>query len=663
MEAKKLIRFSLLLLLIVWLQSGFAETISIGNGDILHQGLPIEPIARYSYSQQLFMASEVGAGGLISQLGFHYNVASNLFFEGNRQLKLWLGHSARSTMPSWIPADSLQLGYDGMLSETDFSAGLPGNGWLVVTLSQPFSYNGTDNLVIAADENSYEYGSSSDDFLCTDSGQQLSIQFQSAAVNPDPDAPPSSGFTLKTHRSNLRLEIAAVHYHPVQPHPADNATQVAIDTDFSWLSECSTFDLLLGTHPDSLVMIAQNLTASQWQAQNPLQYNRQYYWQVIGHYSGNSYPSAIWGFTTTGEDISPPRNLSAVYHSPVVQLTWQPPQIGMVHYYRIYRNTAFLTNTLDLAYEDADIQPGQIYYYYVSAFSPSGSESTPSNLVSVTIPASPDELLLQGFEDAVAFSSSFPGWQSLDIDNSLTWSWDNVDFPHEGEALSWICFAPSATTPPLNIFPPASGTKMAAAISALNPPNSDWLISPPLHLGNTAALSFMARSATADYGLERLRVLVSTTTPDPAAFAPISEGAYLEVPTGWNEYHLSLDAFANQRVYLAWQCVSLDAFALFVDDISLSSPGGWVSVQDEHVPAARISCYPNPSRGFFTLKTISKAPFSLELYDLKGRNLYSAAKLHSFSSNALKSPLSSGLYFLRITQDGRTQVLKQVILH
>lgn len=663
MEANKLSRFVLLMLLLVFLQSAYAETITIGEGTVLHQGLPIEPIARYSYSQQLFMASEVGSGGVISQLGFHYNVASNLFFEGNRQLKLWLGHSSRSTMPAWISTDSLSLVYDGMLSESDFSAGLPGNGWLLVNLSQPFSYNGTDNLVIAADENSYEYGSSSDDFLCTDSGLQRSIQFQSATVNPDPDALPSSGFTLKTHRSNLRLEIAAVHYFPVQPLPTDNATQVAIDTDFSWISNCSSFDLLLGTHLDSLATIAQNLSASQWQSQNPLQYNRQYYWQVIGHYSGNSYPSALWSFITASEDISPPRNLTAVYNQPVVQLNWQPPTLGMVHYYCIYRNSAPLINTPDPAYEDADLQPEQTYYYYVTAFSPSGSESTPSNLVSVTIPGSPDALVFQGFEDIPAFTNVFPTWQNLDFDNSPSWSWDNADFPHEGEPFGWLCFAPGQTNPPLGNVSPASGSKMVMAMSALNPPNNDWLISPRLRLGTTAALSFKARSATAAYGLERLRVLISTGDTAPSAFNPLSSGAYLEVPDEWQQYDIDLGAYQNQSVYLAWQCVSIDAFALFVDDIEINSPGGWVGAQDEYISTASLSCYPNPSRGSFCLRTYSKSPFSVELYDLRGRKLYSADKLSSFSSDALKSPLSSGIYFLRITQDGTSQVLKQVILH
>lgn len=655
-------KYSLVIMLLMLLQSGFGETISIGNGAILNQGLPIEPIARYSYSQQLVLASEIGAGGIISQLSFHYNVSSTLFFEGNRQLKLWMGHTSRSSMPSWIPADSLMLVYDGLLSESDFSSGLPGNGWLVVTLSQPFSYNGTGNLIIAADENSFEYGSSSDDFLCTDSGQQLSIQFQSASINPDPYAPPQSGYHLKTHRSNLRLEIAAVHYTPVQPSPADNATQVVTDTDFSWLSECSFCDLKLGTHPDSLSTIAQNLTECHWQSQQPLEYNRQYYWQVIGHDAGESYPSLLWSFTTAGEYISPPRNLSAIYHQPVVQLSWQPPLEGAVHYYRIYRNSALLVSVLELVYEDADLQPGQSYFYYISAMSFSGSESAASNLVSITVPSSPEHILNQGFEACPSFSSVFPAWQNLDLDHSPTWSWDLADFPHEGEALGWFCFAPSETIPPVSSIPPASGSHMAAAFAALSPPNNDWLISPSLHLGDTALLTFKARSATADFGLERLKLLISTTGSEPAAFSPLSDGAYLEVPPSWTEYSVNLDAYHQQSIYLAWQCVSVDALALFLDDIALESEGGWISVQDENLPAARITCYPNPSRGVFSLKTSSQSPLSVELYDLKGRKLFSADKLSSFSSDVLKAPLPSGLYFLRITQDGRSQVLKQVIL-
>lgn len=639
-----------------------AETIAIGTGEVLNQGLPLEPFARYTYSQQLFTASEISAAGSITQVQFQYHVASTYFYEGCRQLKLWLGHSDRSVMTGWIPVDSLILVYDGMLMASDFSAGLPGDGWLTVNLAWPFVYNGTQNLVLAADENSYENGSTADDFYCTGCTQQLSVQFQSQSVNPDPYAPPGTGYTLKAYRSNLRLEMDAVHYTPVQPSPAHSAMQVPIDTDFNWISDCESYDLKLGTHPDSLITVANNLPGCQWQAEAPLQYSRQYFWQVLGYYGGNTYPSPLWQFTTASESISPPRNLSAVYHSPVVQLSWQAPDSGTAHFYRIFRNSSLVQTVSGTAYNDQTIQPGQSYIYYVTAISATGNESSPSNLASVSIPNVPNALLEQGFEACEAFSGDFPGWQALDLDQSLSWSWYGLEFPHNGSAFSWLCFAPGQTIPPLNGFPPASGTKMAMAMSALSPPNNDWLISPSLHLGNQAALTFKARSTTADYGLERLRLLISTTTDDPGAFIPLSGGAYIEVPVNWMEFSYDLTAYHNQNIYLAWQCVSWDAFALFLDDIVLVSEGGHVPNDDAAVPPARTACYPNPSRGYFQLRTPTKAPLDIQIYDLKGRLVYQANHLQAFDSSLLSRPLCSGIYFIRITQGGDSQLIKQVVI-
>ena len=101
---KRVMRFLVFLPLICG-----GEMISIGEGTVLHQGLPIEPVARYSYSQQLYMASEIGVGGVIDTLYFHYQVSSSLFKPGNKDLKVYLGHTDRSTLPNWIPVDSLSL--------------------------------------------------------------------------------------------------------------------------------------------------------------------------------------------------------------------------------------------------------------------------------------------------------------------------------------------------------------------------------------------------------------------------------------------------------------------------------------------------------------------------------------------------------------------------
>lgn len=642
---------------------GLADMISIGEGTVLGQGLPIEPVARYSYSQQLYMASEIGVGGVIDTLYFHYQVSSSLFKPGNKDLKVYLGHTDRSTLPNWIPVDSLSLVFSDSLTAINFPDPLPGNGWLRIALSSPFLYDGLHNLVLAVDENTPDYGSTSDDFYCSNIGLQRAIQYQNHQSNPDPASPPGTGFTLKTHRSNLRMNLQAHHYTPIQPSPANAATGISLYPNLTWTSICSSFDLSFGTHPDSLIVLTTSFGGTVWQMEVPLQYNKQYYWQVTGYHNSISYPSPIWSFTTAGEAISAPRNLSGFYNGQQVMLTWQTPSTGTAQYYRVYRNNGLYISTEQMSLNDANVVSGFTYYYHVTAVNATNTESTASNLVSITVPiVQPDLIINQGFETETSFSTVLNGWVLRDVDASFTWTWDSISFPHEGEAYAWMVFSPQETTPPISAVSTFSGAKMLMCMSSLIPPNNDWLISPQVHLGQTGTLSFHARSAEADYGLERLKVLVSTSGTNPANFSAINPGAYLAVPAAWTEYSYDLSAYAGQNIYLAWNCVSVDAFALFLDDIKVVSNGGSVAVDDFLAPTPSFVNSPNPAHDAFTVKSNDGSTFAMEIYDLKGRKLYSQADLRSFNSKEQSIKLSSGLYFLRLTQGGNSRMLKQVIV-
>ncbi len=640
-----------------------AEIVTIGTEQVVNQGLPIEPVARYSYSQQLFTPAEIGSPGMIAALGFQYHAVSSYFYPGINQWKVWLGHSNRNAMDSWMPIDSLTLVYDNTLQTSDFTAGIPGTGWLVITLAQPFYYNGSDKLVVAVDENSSEYGSTSDDFYCSLYTQQFAIQYLSASVNPDPANPPTAGYSLKIHRSNLQITIQALHYTPVQPEPQDGATGVAIDGNLSWVSLCSSFDLKLGTHPDSLQTLSTGINTNFWQLENPLAFNRQYFWQVIAHQDSQLYPSAIWSFTTLSEPCSPPQNLSGSSDGSGVSLNWQAPISGTASYYKIYRNSAFLSNSVVTAFWDAAVQQDHTYFYYVTAVTASGTESSPSNLISVSVPHTGEvPILFEGFENCQSFSQQFTGWQNLDLDASPTWQWEQCSFPGEGEAAGWMVFAPSQTDPPLTAFPAYAGGKMAVSLSAMYPPNDDWLISRAIHLGTSGLVRFRARSADTDYGYERLRVLISTTDSNIASFTALHAQAFLQVPYVWTEYSYDLSAYAGQRVYLAWNCRSVDALALGLDNLEVYSVDGWVGVSDSYLPAPEFISYPNPATSGFGIANKSGKPFRLELYNLKGQKLFAADRLSSFSSVEHGLQLPSGIYFIRIRQNNRENTLKQVIL-
>jgi hypothetical protein len=67
---------SLCLGLLVCLALAFAEIVVIGSEQIVSQGLPFEPVARYSYSQQLFSPAEIGSAGQISTSVFNTQSAA-----------------------------------------------------------------------------------------------------------------------------------------------------------------------------------------------------------------------------------------------------------------------------------------------------------------------------------------------------------------------------------------------------------------------------------------------------------------------------------------------------------------------------------------------------------------------------------------------------------
>jgi hypothetical protein len=543
-----------------------AQVISIGSGNALHQGLPIEPLARFSYTQELYYGSDIGIPGEITALGFEYNVQSSLFYQGNKEWQIYLGHSNLNSMQDWIPVAELSLVYDGILAQNFFDAGLPGSGWLTIPLQESFMYDGVSNLVIAVDENTDGGGSSSDDFFCTELTTVRALNFQSMSENPDPANPPATIYP-KTALANLRL-----------------------------------------------------------------------------HFSGSVAPDA-------------PRNLYGYYAEEAIQLFWSAPLEAEVLSYIINRNTELYAETSNLHYSDADVTAGTVYTYNVQATYPGGVISPASNTIQIEVPqGAEDTFLYESFEECAAFSQDIPGFINLDNDGAQTWNWANVDFPGEGSALGWMVFAPALTTPPLEDVSAATGSQMLMSASAMTPPNDDWLILPNLRPGASSKLSFQARSFTAAYGLERLRVMLSSSDSALDSFVPLHAEDWLAIPATWSEYEFDLSQYAAQDLYLALNCVSLDAFALFVDDISVSGVGGELGHHELVPPSFRP--YPNPSKGDFRLK--SEGYFDLTLYNLRGQKLSSARGIKEFDSSSLR--LTAGIYLLKVVQDGKSQTFRQVIL-
>ncbi|MDD4234586.1 MAG: choice-of-anchor J domain-containing protein [Bacteroidales bacterium] len=180
------------------------------------------------------------------------------------------------------------------------------------------------------------------------------------------------------------------------------------------------------------------------------------------------------------------------------------------------------------------------------------------------------------FEACTDFQvDNFAPWTTYDGDESGTYGAEAFDFDNENYTGSFIAFNHDETNPVAgDQWIAHGGQRCGICFAATNYPNNDWLISPQISLQNNSSLSLWAKSVTDQYGLERFKVLVSTTNNNPSSFTQISSGSYTEAPLSWTEYTYNLSAYNNSEIYIAIQCVSNDAFAFMIDDIEIFTEGG-----------------------------------------------------------------------------------------
>lgn len=183
-----------------------------------------------------------------------------------------------------------------------------------------------------------------------------------------------------------------------------------------------------------------------------------------------------------------------------------------------------------------------------------------------------------GFFDDIESYTAFEyqqigNYTLYDGDGGTTYGINNISFPNQNYVGAAIVFKPSETTPPLTAtaWQPYSGLQYIAFFNSETPPDNNWLITPKVTAAQGMKFSFWAKSVTAQYGLERMKVGVSTAAdPLPVSnYTFITPSPYVEVPIEWTYYEYDLSTYAGQDIYLAINCVSNDAFVLMVDDIKV----------------------------------------------------------------------------------------------
>lgn len=229
--------FGFLLLFALVPFAGFAQTgtIAIGSGTATSASLvPINSCYGYNYTQQIVKASEYaasgGVAGPITKIRFYYA-------SGGTPVTLWnnwtvyLGHTAKTSFSSntdWEALANLTQVYSGTITP------VAGN-WFEITFSTPFNYDGTSNLIVAVDENVFDYSCTAN-FGSYTGTTNTAIYYRSDATNPDPAVPPTAtGRTSTLARIQFVGQLAPC----LAPTALTGVSNTSTSADISWTASVS----------------------------------------------------------------------------------------------------------------------------------------------------------------------------------------------------------------------------------------------------------------------------------------------------------------------------------------------------------------------------------------------------------------------------------------
>lgn len=226
-------------------------TVQIGTQTGTTEYAPITSCWNYSYSQQIYTAAEINAGGFngpgtIDKLRFYYSSGATGSSTG---WTVYIGNTTKTSFTSntdWESSANLTNCFSGTVT-------YPGGGnWLEITLTTPYEWDGTSNVVVGIDENQGGYNCSVF-WRKSDLGANRSIYFYSDPTNPNPSSPPSAS-ARANFVPNVQFEMTSA------PDCVGAPATANIIGNLSMLCENSNLNLSIDNSP------FENGITHQWQA-------------------------------------------------------------------------------------------------------------------------------------------------------------------------------------------------------------------------------------------------------------------------------------------------------------------------------------------------------------------------------------------------------------
>ena len=194
-----------------------AVDIIVGTGTSANNSYPFGAYYKYSTTEFVYTAQEIGGRGTINGISFYVNGSASI----SATVKIYLGHTSSSSLSSQITS--------GMTCVYSASRTIGSStGWEYLSLSTPFNYNGIDNLVVIVTKSCSSYNSS---LTYRYSTGPTGLYRQSDSTTGYATWDYSGGFSTTTDRPNIKFNIS--NYINADPLFLERVNNLSSDYDFS----------------------------------------------------------------------------------------------------------------------------------------------------------------------------------------------------------------------------------------------------------------------------------------------------------------------------------------------------------------------------------------------------------------------------------------------
>ena len=185
------------------LVANFIQAVEIGTASSTNSYLPTYNYYKYSFTEQIYTAQEIGVSGTINSIAF-YNEGT----EKTRTLDLYVKSTTKSTFSSktdWVSMSASDKVFSGSVT---FTTG----AWTFINFTTPFEFDGVSNIIIAVDDNTGNYTNSPHMACSVFNASSQAIYIYSDGTDYTPSSPitsQNSNYDLLSVKNHILISIEA----------------------------------------------------------------------------------------------------------------------------------------------------------------------------------------------------------------------------------------------------------------------------------------------------------------------------------------------------------------------------------------------------------------------------------------------------------------------